>query len=159
VSPGFILPFCRYRQVQADAGLPAWSSLPTELEYRRIEEICIKSVSSRGDRGDSDAPAQYIATAIYCLWAAILLVCIATVLVTLLLLLLLLLLYTSGRQAGRQESSVGRKNGPQKGGRDRIYMRAINSPARCETATSQCLCARTAEISQLYFQTGKMNFE
>jgi hypothetical protein len=33
VSPGFILPFCRYRPVQADAGLPAWSSLPTELEY------------------------------------------------------------------------------------------------------------------------------
>jgi hypothetical protein len=32
VSPGFILPFCRYRPVQADAGLPAWSSLPTELE-------------------------------------------------------------------------------------------------------------------------------
>jgi hypothetical protein len=26
------LPFCRYRPVQADAGLPAWSSLPTELE-------------------------------------------------------------------------------------------------------------------------------
>jgi hypothetical protein len=34
VSPGFILPFCRYRPVQADAGLPAWSSLPTELEYK-----------------------------------------------------------------------------------------------------------------------------
>jgi hypothetical protein len=33
VSPGFILPFCRYRPVQADAGMPAWSSLPTELEY------------------------------------------------------------------------------------------------------------------------------
>jgi hypothetical protein len=32
VSPGFILPFCRYRPVQADTGLPAWSSLPTELE-------------------------------------------------------------------------------------------------------------------------------
>jgi hypothetical protein len=32
VSPGFILPFCRYRPVQADAGLPVWSSLPTELE-------------------------------------------------------------------------------------------------------------------------------
>jgi hypothetical protein len=32
VSPGFILPFCRYMPVQADAGLPAWSSLPTELE-------------------------------------------------------------------------------------------------------------------------------
>jgi hypothetical protein len=27
------LPFCRYRPVQADAGMPAWSSLPTELEY------------------------------------------------------------------------------------------------------------------------------
>jgi hypothetical protein len=26
VSPGFILPFCRFRPVQADAGLPAWSS-------------------------------------------------------------------------------------------------------------------------------------
>jgi hypothetical protein len=32
VSPGFILPYCRYRPVQADAGLPAWSSLPTELK-------------------------------------------------------------------------------------------------------------------------------
>jgi hypothetical protein len=36
VSPGFILPFCRYRPVQADAGMPAWSSLPTELELRLI---------------------------------------------------------------------------------------------------------------------------
>jgi hypothetical protein len=35
VSPGFILPFCRYRPVQADAGLPAWSSLPTELELQQ----------------------------------------------------------------------------------------------------------------------------
>jgi hypothetical protein len=26
VSPGFILPSCRYRPVEADAGLPAWSS-------------------------------------------------------------------------------------------------------------------------------------
>jgi hypothetical protein len=34
VSPGLILPFCRYRGVQADAGLPVWSSLPTELEYK-----------------------------------------------------------------------------------------------------------------------------
>jgi hypothetical protein len=33
VSPGFILPFCRYRPVQSDASMPAWSSLPTELEY------------------------------------------------------------------------------------------------------------------------------
>jgi hypothetical protein len=32
VSPGFILPFYRYKPVQADAGLPAWSSLQTELE-------------------------------------------------------------------------------------------------------------------------------
>jgi hypothetical protein len=34
------LPFCLYRPVQADAGLPAWSSLPTELddaEGTRIE--------------------------------------------------------------------------------------------------------------------------
>jgi hypothetical protein len=29
----FFCPFCRYRPVQADAGLPAWSSLPTELEF------------------------------------------------------------------------------------------------------------------------------
>jgi hypothetical protein len=35
VSPGFILPFCRYRPVEADAGLPAWSSLPTELEFKQ----------------------------------------------------------------------------------------------------------------------------
>jgi hypothetical protein len=34
VSPGFILPFCRYRPVQADARLPAWSSLPTKLKLR-----------------------------------------------------------------------------------------------------------------------------
>jgi hypothetical protein len=33
VSPGFILPFCKHKPVQADAGLPVWSSLPTELEY------------------------------------------------------------------------------------------------------------------------------
>jgi hypothetical protein len=32
VSPGFILPFCRYRPVELDASLPAWSRLPTELE-------------------------------------------------------------------------------------------------------------------------------
>jgi hypothetical protein len=34
VSPGFILSFCRYRPVQADAGLPEWSSLPTELKLQ-----------------------------------------------------------------------------------------------------------------------------
>jgi hypothetical protein len=36
VSPRFILPFCRYRPVLADAGLSGWSSLPTELEYIMI---------------------------------------------------------------------------------------------------------------------------
>jgi hypothetical protein len=39
VSPGLILPFCRYRAVQADAGLPAWSSLPTELEYHAFFQL------------------------------------------------------------------------------------------------------------------------
>jgi hypothetical protein len=33
VSPGLFLLFCQNRPVQADAGLPAWPSLPTELEY------------------------------------------------------------------------------------------------------------------------------
>jgi hypothetical protein len=32
VPLGFILLFCRYRLVRADAGLSAWSSLPTKLE-------------------------------------------------------------------------------------------------------------------------------
>jgi hypothetical protein len=46
VSPGFILPFCQYRPVQADAGLPAWSSLPTELEYSfKIFIITIKVIN------------------------------------------------------------------------------------------------------------------
>jgi hypothetical protein len=36
VSPGFILHFCRDRPVEADAVLPAWSSLPTELEYTSV---------------------------------------------------------------------------------------------------------------------------
>jgi hypothetical protein len=42
VSPGFILPFCRYRPVQADAGLPAWSSLPTELEFFPTQIVTIQ---------------------------------------------------------------------------------------------------------------------
>jgi hypothetical protein len=39
VSPGFILPFCRYRPVQADASLPGWSSLPTELKYMYLLSV------------------------------------------------------------------------------------------------------------------------
>jgi hypothetical protein len=42
------LPFCRYRPVQADAGLPAWSSLPTELEYHKTS---VEKSMARGGGG------------------------------------------------------------------------------------------------------------
>jgi hypothetical protein len=59
VSPGFILPFCRYRPVQADAGLPAWSSLPTELEWHWAFSFslflprCLQSEDNRTLRFDA----------------------------------------------------------------------------------------------------------
>jgi hypothetical protein len=70
VSPGFILPFCRYRPVQADAGLPAWSSLPTELGismfvsvdcYQIRTEMSVHGGLTRGqEEKENVAPTQYV---------------------------------------------------------------------------------------------------
>jgi hypothetical protein len=60
VSPGFILPFCRYRPVQADAGLPAWPSLPTELEYGEYATTVRQERRRRGDAERSKGKESHI---------------------------------------------------------------------------------------------------